>query len=160
MEPEKKQNYIILPSIRSSHNVGSIFRTADAAGISKIFLVGYTPCPLDKFKRVNKEIAKTALGAEKTMAWERSDDIFSLLERLKKEEFQIIAVEQDKNSTDYKQVKLKDKNAFLFGSEVGGVPKEVLEKCDTIAEIPMLGKKESLNVSVSAGVALFRMIDV
>ncbi|MCK9352380.1 MAG: RNA methyltransferase [Candidatus Paceibacterota bacterium] len=155
-----EQNYIILPDIRSSYNVGSIFRTADALGVLKIFLVGYTPCPYDKFKRPNKEIAKTALGAEKTIEWEHVDDIFMLLGRLKKDGIQIIAIEQAENSVDYKKIKLKDKNAFLFGSEVGGVTKEVLEKCDLVAEIPMLGKKESLNVSVSAGVALFRILDI
>jgi tRNA G18 (ribose-2'-O)-methylase SpoU len=159
MNPIKTQNYIILPNIRSSYNVGSIFRTADAVGVSKIFLVGYTPCPFDKFKRVNKEIAKTALGAEKTVDWEHVDDIFSLLEQLKKDGFQIIAIEQAENSVDYKTVKLKEKNAFIFGSEVGGISKELLEKCDIVAEISMCGKKESLNVSVSAGVALFRMFD-
>jgi tRNA G18 (ribose-2'-O)-methylase SpoU len=159
MKLSPKQNYIILPNIRSSFNVGSIFRTADAVGISKIFLVGYTPCPLDKFKRLNKEIAKTALGAENSVEWEHCDDIFPLLERLKKDGFQIIAVEQAENSVDYKTVKVKEKNAFIFGSEVDGLGKEMLEKCDIIAEIPMQGEKESLNVSVSAGVVLFRMID-
>jgi tRNA G18 (ribose-2'-O)-methylase SpoU len=160
MKQPQKENCILLPNIRSSHNVGSIFRTADAVGISKIFLVGYTPCPFDKFKRLNKEIAKTALGADKTVAWEHADDIFSLLEKLKKDGFQIVAIEQAENSIDYKKVELKDKNAFIFGSEVGGLEKEILEKCDIVAEIPMHGKKESLNVSVSAGVVLFRMIDV
>ncbi|MFA5830320.1 MAG: TrmH family RNA methyltransferase [Candidatus Paceibacterota bacterium] len=160
MKQSTKENIIILPDIRSSYNVGSIFRTADTAGISKIFLVGYTPCPEDRFKRANKEIAKTALGAEKTVVWEHIDDIFPLLEKLRKEGFQIIAVEQAENSTDYKNVKLKDKNAFLFGSEVSGAPKEVLEKCDVVAEIPMRGIKESLNVSVAVGVALFRMCEI
>jgi tRNA G18 (ribose-2'-O)-methylase SpoU len=159
MKQPQKENCIVLPNIRSSYNVGSIFRTADAVGVSKIFLVGYTPCPFDKFKRVNKEIAKTALGAENSVEWEHHDDIFSLLETLKKDSFQIIAIEQSENSVDYKNVKLKGKNAFIFGSEVGGLEKEILEKCDIIAEIPMFGKKESLNVSVSAGVALFRMFD-
>jgi tRNA G18 (ribose-2'-O)-methylase SpoU len=160
MTPLPKENYIILPNIRSSYNVGSIFRTADAAGISKIFLVGYTPCPEDTFKRPNKEIAKTALGAEKTVAWEHIDDIFPLLERLKKEGFQIIAIEQASNSVDYKKVTLKNKNTFLFGSEVEGVSQKILDECDVIAEIPMLGKKESLNVSVSVGVALFRLLNI
>ena len=160
MKQSQQENYIILPNIRSSHNVGSIFRTADAVGISKIFLVGYTPCPMDKFKRPNKEIAKTALGAEKTVEWEHCDDIFSLLEQLKKDGFQIIAIEQAENSVDYKNVKVKEKNAFIFGSEVGGLEKEILEKCDIIAEIPMQGEKESLNVSVSAGIALFRILGI
>ncbi len=160
MKELKNGNCIILPNIRSSFNVGSIFRTADAVGISKIYLVGYTPCPLDKFERPNKEIAKTALGAEKTIKWEHVDDIFLLLEKLKKDSVQIIAIEQAENSVDYKKVKLKEKNAFLFGSEVGGVSGEILQKCDVVAEIPMLGEKESLNVSVSAGVAMFRIVGV
>jgi len=160
MKQPKTENCIILPDIRSSYNIGSIFRTADAVGVSKIFLAGYTPCPLDKFKRQNKEIAKTALGAEKTVEWKHVDDIFQLLETLKKSGFQIIAIEQSENSVDYKDVELKEKNAFLFGSEIGGVSKQILEKCDVIAEIPMLGKKESLNVSVSVGVAMFRICGI
>ena len=159
MNTQKTQNYIILPDIRSSHNVGSIFRTADACGIEKIFLVGYTPCPLDMFKRPNKEIGKTALGAEKTISWGHFDDIFEVIDLLKKEGVQIIAIEQDEKSVDYKTVLLKTKNAFLFGSEVEGVSKDILKKCDIIAEIPMVGEKESLNVSVSAGVALFRILN-
>lgn len=160
MKQRPKETAIILPDIRSSYNVGSIFRTADTAGVSKIFLVGYTPCPLDKFKRPNKEIAKTALGAEKTVSWEHVDDIFSLLERLKKEKFQIIAIEQSENSVDYKKINLKENTAFLFGSEVGGVSKEVLEKCHIIAEIPMWGEKESLNVSVVVGISIFRILNI
>ena len=117
MKELKNGNCIILPNIRSSFNVGSIFRTADAVGISKIYLVGYTPCPLDKFERPNKEIAKTALGAEKTTPWEHFDNIFYLLEKLKKDGVQIIAVEQSENSVDYKKVLLLEQNAFLFGSE-------------------------------------------
>ena len=156
----QKETCIVLPDIRSSYNVGSIFRTADAAGVSKIFLVGYTPCPEDKFKRVNKEIGKTALGAEKTVPWEHEDNIFALLARLKKEGFQIIAVEQSEKSVDYKKATLTEKTVLLFGSEVEGVSPSVLNECDVIAEIPMLGKKESLNVSVSVGAALFRMLDI
>jgi tRNA G18 (ribose-2'-O)-methylase SpoU len=115
---------------------------------------------LDKFKRPNKEIAKTALGAEKSVEWEYREDMESLLVQIKKEGFQIIAVEQSENSVDYKTVKPAEKCAIIFGSEVGGLPKEILKQCDIIAEIPMHGEKESLNVSVAAGVALFRMFDI
>lgn len=157
---KEKENYIILPNIRSSYNVGSIFRTADALGISKIFLVGYTPCPLDRFKRPNKEIAKTALGAENTVLWEHDNDIFALLEKLKNEGVKIFAIEQDEKSVDYKTTSVSEKNAFIFGSEVDGIDSAVLALCDQIIEIPMHGKKESLNVAVSVGVALFRVFGV
>lgn len=156
----KKEICVVLPDIRSSYNVGSIFRTSDAAGVSRIFLTGYTPCPLDKFKRPNKEIAKTALGAEKSIPWEYYAQIKPLLKRLKKEGFTVIAIEQSPRSVDYKKVKLPEKTAFVFGTEVSGLPEKILAKCDIIAEIPMLGEKESLNVSVSAGVALFRMLGI
>ena len=160
MDFSQKENCIILPDIRSAYNVGSIFRTADAAGISKIFLVGYTPLPVDKFRRENKEISKTALGAEKTISWEHTDEMLPLLKHLKNEGFQIIVVEQSEKSVDYKNVSLKEKNAFIFGNEVEGVSLEVLNECDVVTEIPMLGEKESLNVSVSVGVALFRILGI
>lgn len=155
-----KENILILHNIRSVSNVGAMFRTADAAGINKIYLTGYTPAPLDRFGRKRKDLAKSALGAEEFVAWEQRKNIFPLLEKLKKGKFLIIGIEQDKKSVDYKKVKLKNKNAFIVGAEVTGIPKNVLKKFDVIAEIPMKGKKESLNVSVACGVALFRMLDV
>jgi len=159
MKAESKK-VIILPDIRSSLNVGSIFRTADACGMNKIYLIGYTPAPIDKFGRVDKQIAKTALGAEKTVVWEKLEDVSRLLTKLKKDGFYLIAVEQDQHSIDYKEVKIKPKTAFVFGNEVEGLSKNILKKCDVIAEIPMKGEKESLNVSVSAGVVLFRILNI
>jgi tRNA G18 (ribose-2'-O)-methylase SpoU len=155
-----KNNILILPDIRSALNVGAIFRTADAVGISKIYLTGYTPTPIDRFGRVRKDIAKSALGAEKTVSWEYKKGLLMLISKLKKEGYFILAIEQDKNSTNYKKVKLKEKNAFIVGTEVSGLPKKILDKCDIIAEIPMKGKKESLNVSVACGVALFRILNL
>jgi len=154
--------YLILDNIRSAHNVGAIFRTADAAGVAKIFLIGTTPCPIDRFGRTRKEIAKTALGAEKTMAWEWRRDFPTLTRELKKTGFKIIAVEQNKKSVDYKKIKLppKTKATFVFGGEVSGISLAHLKLCDTIAEIPMRGEKESLNVSVAVGIALFRILGV
>ena len=156
----KKENVLILHNIRSVENVGAMFRTADAAGIDKIYLTGYTPAPLDRFGRKRGDLAKSALGAEEFVAWEQKKSISALLTKLKKENFLIIGLEQDKNSIDYKKVKIKDKNAFLVGEEVAGISKENLKKCDIIAEIPMRGKKESLNVSVALGIALFRMLNI
>lgn len=151
---------LILDNIRSTHNVGSIFRTADAAGVKKIYLVGYTPAPLDRFGREVTNLTKASLGAEKSVEWERFADMGELIERFKKENFQIIAVEQDEKSVDYKSVKLQDKVAIVLGNEVEGISKEVLNQCDIVVEIPMKGEKESLNVSVSAGIALFRLLNI
>jgi tRNA G18 (ribose-2'-O)-methylase SpoU len=154
----KRENVLILNDIRSVENVGAIFRTADAVGIDKIYLAGYTPTPLDRFGRKRGDLAKSALGAEEFVKWEQKKSIIPLLTKLKKNGFQIIAIEQDEKSVDYKKVKLKNKNAFVLGTEVTGIPKSVLKKCDIIAEIGMRGKKESLNVSVATGVALFGML--
>jgi len=157
---KNQQNILILQDIRSAQNVGAIFRTADAVGISKIYLTGYTPAPLDRFGKRRKDIAKSALGAEEIVLWESKKSLPTLIFKLKKEKYLIIAIEQDKNSIDYKKVKLQSKNAFIVGTEVTGIPKNILKKCDIIAEIPMQGKKESLNVSVATGVALFRILNI
>ena len=156
----KRESVVILHDIRSVHNVGAIFRTADAAGISKVYLTGYTPTPIDQFGRARSDLAKAALGAELTVAWEQAKTVTGVMTELKKQGFTIIAVEQAKNSVDYKKVKVPAKVAFLMGNEVEGIAPIILKKCDVIAEIPMKGKKESLNVSVSFGIALFRMLNI
>jgi 23S rRNA (guanosine2251-2'-O)-methyltransferase len=153
-----KDSVLILPDIRSAINVGAIFRTADAVGISKIYLTGYTPRPTDKFGRVQKDIAKSALGAENFVPWEYSKSVISVINKLKKKGYEIIAIEQDKRAIDYRKIKISDKVVIIMGPEVTGIPKKILDKCDIIAEIPMHGKKESLNVSVACGVALFRIL--
>ena len=155
-----QENILILHNIRSVENVGAMFRTADAVGINKIYLTGYTPTPLDRFGRKRGDLAKSALGAEEFVLWEQKKNIFSLLTKLKKEKYFIIGIEQDKKSVDYRKVKPKSKNAFIVGAEVIGIPKNILKKCDIIAEIPMRGKKESLNVSVATGVVLFRILNL
>jgi 23S rRNA (guanosine2251-2'-O)-methyltransferase len=146
---------LALHNIRSVYNVGAIFRTADAVGVSKIYLCGYTPAPIDRFGRARKDIAKAALGAEKTVAWESVETISELISKLKKEKVKIFALEQSKNSVDYRKAKLAPKNLLILGNEVGGIEQEILKKCDEVLEIPMRGEKESLNVSVAAGIALF-----
>lgn len=153
MTEDKK--YLILDNIRSSYNVGAIFRTADGVGIDKIFLIGVTPCPVDKFKRLNSRIAKSALGAEKIVAWEYKKTISPLLKKIKEDNVQIIALEQAPNSINYRQAKLKKSWALILGEETKGLSTSVLNQTDVIVEIPMKGSKESLNVSVAAGVALF-----
>lgn len=151
----KQTTYVILHNIRSAHNVGSIFRTADGAGISKIFLTGYTPAPRDRFGRTVSEIAKTSLGAADIVAWESYADVRLLIQKLQAEGVRVIAVEQTPKSTDYTQFKLDAPAAYIFGNEVDGVPKEICEVADAVIEIPMHGTKESLNVSVAAGIILF-----
>lgn len=146
---------VLLYNVRSAHNVGSIFRTADAAGVSKIFLSGYTPRPTDRFGRTQKDIAKTALGGEKFVAWEYKKSPITIISSLRKKGWQIAAVEQDSDSTNHRTFKMKKPTLFIFGNEVNGIPRPVLKKCDSILEISMRGKKESLNVSVAAGIVLF-----
>jgi len=145
-------------NIRSTHNVGSLFRTADAVGVSKIYLVGYTPTPTDRFNRERKDIVKVSLGAEKSVPYEYAKTIGPVIKKLKAEGFKIVALEQDKESINYENYKPEENVALIVGSEVEGIPKSILKKCDMIIEILMKGKKESLNVSVAAGVALFSLI--
>jgi len=153
---------LIVDNVRSSENVGSFFRTCDALGIDKIFLVGYTPKPLDKFNRPDSKIAKTALGAEKIVPYEIHNTISPLIKRLKKEDYIILGLEISPTSIDYRDVlKQKDiisspttKLALIVGNEVDGISPKTLKYCDYVIEIPMRGKKESLNVSVATGIAL------
>ena len=146
---------LLLHDIRSAHNVGSIFRTADAAGVLKVYLSGYTPRPLDRFERVQKDIAKTALGAEKFLSWEYQKSPATIISKLRNDGWNIVAIEQDKRSIEYRTYKIKKPTLFILGNEVSGVRRSLLKKCDAVIEIPMHGKKESLNVSVAAGVILF-----
>ena len=157
---KKNEVFILLHDIRSVHNVGSMWRTANAAGVTKIFLSGYTPLPIDRFGRERKDFAKVALNSQKTVAWEYIENPINLIKRLEKEGFHIVAIEQAKNSVDYKKVKIKKPVLFLVGNEVEGIPQKLLNLADVVAEIPMKGDKESLNVSVAFGIALFRMLGV
>ncbi|HCX45478.1 TPA: RNA methyltransferase [Patescibacteria group bacterium] len=148
----------ILNNIRSLHNVGSIFRTADGVGVDKLYLCGFTPSPLDQFDRARPQLAKVALGAEKMVSWEKCGQTSRLITRLKKEGYSIIALEINKESVPYYKIKkIKKKTALVVGHEVKGLPKSVLNKCDKIVEIPMKGDKTSLNVSVAFGVVAFAL---
>lgn len=147
--------------------MGSMFRTADAAGVSKIFLTGYTGAPQDRLGNARKGIHKVALGAENSVPWERRADLPSLIEKLRREKVFILALEQSPKSFNYEKAesylrKRKIANKFfgialLVGNEVRGLSPQILKKCDAIMEIPMRGKKESLNVSVAAGIAIFKL---
>ncbi len=146
--------YVILHNIRSKYNVGAIFRTADAARVTTLFLTGYTPSPKDRFGRVDQEIMKTSLGAVETVPYEYVPTVEAVVERLQREGVEIVAVEIAPGSVSLYDYQPARDVAYIFGSEVEGVPKSVLEKVDRILEIPMGGMKESLNVSVTAGVVL------
>lgn len=158
MISQRREVCLALHNIRSVYNVGAIFRTADAVGVTKIYLCGYTPAPIDRFGRARKDVSKSALGAEKTVAWESIEDISKLISKLKKEKYTILALEQDKASIDYRTAKIGKKNLLILGEEVRGIEQGILNTCDQILEIPMKGEKESLNVSVAAGVALFGLL--
>jgi tRNA G18 (ribose-2'-O)-methylase SpoU len=149
------ETYVVLHNIRSAHNVGSIFRTADGAGVKKIFLCGYTPNPIDRFGRVVEEIRKTSLGATDSVPWEHCDDTDACMEKLRTMGVTVVAVEQHARAIPYTEYTREERVAFVFGNEIDGVPDAVCDQADNIIYIPMRGMKESLNVSVSAGIVLF-----
>jgi len=149
---------VVLDNIRSLHNVGSIFRTADAVGVDKLYLCGITPTPLDRLGRVRPPFSKVALGANENVEWEKCSSAWRLIDRLKREGYKIFAIEQDKRSVPYNKVKGGKKIALVLGHEVRGLPESVLKRADKILEIPMAGMKESLNVSVAFGVVVFRLL--
>lgn len=153
-----KKIFLILHDIRSVQNVGAIFRTADAAGVNHVYLSGYTPTPIDRFGRVRQDFKKASLGAEEFVSWEQISSLEKLFEQLRADGVEIIALEQHEKSKLYNQVRSKS-FALILGNETQGVDPEILGSVDTIIEIPMRGKKESLNVSVAAGIALFRLIE-
>lgn len=157
---DKQKNILILLDIRSVQNTASLFRTADCAGISKVYLVGTTPSPIDRFNRMRNDFAKISLGAEKSIPYEYVERADALIDALKKEGYEIAALEQSADSIDYKEYMPKGRCALILGNEVSGVSKEVLEKCDVTIEIPMFGEKESLNVSVAGAIALFRILNI
>lgn len=136
--------------------MGSIFRTADAAGIKKIYLCGITPSPLDRFGKIRPEFTKVALGAEQSVAWENKKSAARVVTMLSQKGYAILAVEQAKNAKSYTAMRSKrGKIALVMGNEVAGLSKAILKKADEIIEIPMRGKKESLNVSVAFGIVAY-----
>lgn len=151
---------LVLDNLRSVENTGSIFRTAEGLGVSKIILVGTTPTPLDRFGRKRQDFAKVSLGAEEFISWEVGKSISSVIEELKDQGFKIIVLEQHPNAIKLTNFKTSELTNFtlVVGNEVDGVSKEALKMADAIVEIPMVGKKESLNVSVSTGIALFTLL--
>ena len=158
---QMKECVLILDNIRSVENVGSIFRTAEGFGVSKIILVGITPAPVDRFGRKRTDFSKVSLGAEDLVPWEQveTSDLGFKIQDLRMNGFKIIALEQHPNSKKLEaSTKHLEPFVLIVGSEVDGVSKEALELADDIVEIPMMGEKESLNVSVATGVALYNLL--
>ncbi|HEX8017226.1 MAG TPA: RNA methyltransferase [Flavobacterium sp.] len=148
---DKTPLILVLDDIRSLHNIGSVFRTADAFLVEKIILCGITATP------PNKEIHKTALGATETVSWEHQENVLEVIENLKKENVLTLAIEQVESAIflqDFK-VEKNQKYALVFGNEVYGVAQEAVAICDGCIEIPQLGTKHSLNIAVSAGIVVW-----
>ncbi|MEK7465480.1 MAG: TrmH family RNA methyltransferase [Patescibacteria group bacterium] len=146
----------VLHHIRSIHNVGSIFRTADGVGIKKLYLCGITPTPLDRFGNYRKDFQKVSLGAERSVAWEHFSSLSRAYKKLKIEGFLLVAVEQSKKSVSYERYRPRSKKiALVFGNEVRGLSKSALERVNVVVEIPMRGGKESLNVAVAFGIIAY-----
>ena len=152
---EKFPVIVVLDNVRSMHNVGSVFRTADGFLLEAIYLCGYTPRP------PHRDIQKTALGATETVHWEAFDSAMDAMSKLKQNGYKLLAVEQTRQSIMLQQINYKanEKLAIIFGNEVEGVQQQVIDLCDACIEIPQFGMKHSLNVSVAAGIVLYKIIE-
>lgn len=161
---------LIVHNVRSAHNVGSLFRTADGAGVGTIYLTGYTPRPAKLGRLVlssaEKELHKTALGAEETVSWQYQRSLPTLIKKLRQSQVRLIALEQSQKSIDYRDLEvrlpserriIKSSLALLVGNEVTGLLPRELALTDTSIDLPMRGEKESLNVSVAGGIALYEL---
>lgn len=153
-QSEKFPVVVVLDNIRSMHNVGSVFRTADAFLLRGIYLCGYTPQP------PHRDINKTALGATETVEWKYYPQTLEAVKQLKEEGYKVFAIEQVESSImlDKFLVDEIEKIAVVFGNEVSGVEQEVIKWCDGCIEIPQLGMKHSLNISVAAGIVLWEIV--
>lgn len=142
----------LLDNIRSAYNVGAMFRTADGAGIQKLYLTGITPHP------PHAKIPKTSLGALDNVDWEYAENTLDIVKILKEQGMKIISIEKNSSSVDYKSFKFEPNSLLIFGNEIKGVSKEVLELSDAVVHLPMYGMKESLNVATTFGVIMYEAI--
>jgi 23S rRNA (guanosine2251-2'-O)-methyltransferase len=158
-----KELVLIAHNLRSTHNVGSLLRTAEGLGLNHVYLSGYTPYPKQAedsrlphlVDKLDRQIQKTSLGAEKLIANSHIEDTETLIAELKDKNYQIVGLEQTKHSISLNRFKSEDKLALIVGREVEGIEESVLSLCDQIIEIPMLGQKESFNVVQAAAMSLF-----
>jgi 23S rRNA (guanosine2251-2'-O)-methyltransferase len=157
--------FLIAHNIRSSHNIGSLLRTAEGLGVSKVFITGYSPYPKMQndqrlphlVEKQAKQITKTALGAESFVDWQYQADISKVIDQLRKRGFTIVALEQTKNSKDIRDFQAPQKTALIVGNEIDGLDRLTLAKCDEFLQLPMAGRKESFNVVVAAAMALYSL---
>jgi tRNA G18 (ribose-2'-O)-methylase SpoU len=156
---------VIAHNIRSTHNIGAILRTCDGFGVDALYATGYSPYPTipddtrlpHEREKLTRQIAKTALGAEKTVPTIYADNPLEIISKLKKQGFHIAALEQSETSVNLAAYRRPEKLALLLGEEVHGITPELLAVCDVTLEIPMTGRKESFNVSVATGIALYAL---
>ena len=147
----KKKIYLVLQNVRSLFNVGAMFRCADVFGVDKVYLCGYTGFP------PRDQISKTALGADEWISWERQGQTLTLIKKLKKQGIKIVVLETGSKSRSLPKFKPKFPMALVVGNEIKGVSQNILSLADEVVEIPMSGKKDSLNVAVAAGIALYQL---
>ncbi len=160
-----KEIVVIAHNVRSTHNIGSILRTCDGLGVSKLYISGYSPYPLADndvrlphiSKKLSQQINKTALGAEKSVVWEHISTCQDVIPSYKEKGYEILALEQLSTSTALPSFEPTDKSILILGEEVNGISNDVLSLCDRILEIPMYGEKESYNVSVATAIALYHL---
>jgi len=151
---KKKPIIIVLDNIRSAHNVGSIFRTSDAFLIEKLILCGITPTP------PSNEIRKSALGSTNSVEWVKKEETGIAINQLKKEGYYIVGVEQVEKATEIQKFQNNKPIALIFGHEVNGISQEIIDTCDEIIEIPQYGTKHSLNISVCAGIVMWKIAEM
>ena len=152
---EKFPIIVVLDNVRSMHNVGSVFRTADGFLLEAVYLCGYTPKP------PHRDIQKTALGATETVVWKSFETTQNAIDELKANGYKLLAVEQAKHSILLQKINFSanEKLAVIFGNEVEGVDQAIIDQCDACIEIPQFGMKHSLNVSVAAGIVLWKLVE-
>ncbi len=152
LDRERRQIHVIADNIRSLHNIGSLFRTSEAAGIEKLYLVGISGTP------PRKEISKTAIGAENNVPWEYHADMIPLLKYFKSQHVPIVVLEHTDSSKSFQKIKYSFPLCLVVGNEVDGISEEVMDYADMAVDIPMFGMKQSLNVSVAYGIMLYELI--
>lgn len=159
MKQSEKRLVLMIHNVRSALNVGALFRTADGAGVERVILTGYTPVPALAGKKyltpAEKSLTKTALGAEHSVPWKRYSSFSAAVRKLRVEGFEIAGLEQSEGSIDYREYRSRFPVALVVGNEPKGIDCRIVRQCDAVIEIPMRGMKNSLNVAVAAGIALF-----
>lgn len=143
---------VIAHDIRSCENIGALFRTCEFLGVEKLWLTGYTPAPPDA------KVLKTALGAEQSLAWEKQVEVSKVVKRLKAKGFDLVGLELDKRAKELSRYRGSKKIALLLGNEVTGIPASLLDQCDDLVMIKPRGKKESLNVTIAAAIACWKVL--